>query len=147
MLRNGNHPEANWIMCCTLAVVVGLTCNWLGDTLVVAVLNRSTKDRAMRSTIPLAFFLFVASTLAAQKISTYDIPGGTNATPTGISSSGEIIGSYMDTAANKIRGFLRQPNGTITVFDFPNGMSTLPTAINSGLIVGSSQEDPLLGPP
>lgn len=94
----------------------------------------------MRSATPLAFFLCVASTISAQKISTFDIPGGTNTTPTGISSAGEIVGSYTDSAAKKTRGFLRQPNGTITVFDFPNGVFTTPTAVNSGLIVGYSEQ-------
>jgi hypothetical protein len=88
----------------------------------------------MRITSPLAFLLFVAS--ASAQITTFDVPDGINARPSAISSSGEIVGSYLDTKVGRVRGFLRNKNGSITPFDFPNAEATFPTGVNSGLIVG-----------
>jgi uncharacterized membrane protein len=84
----------------------------------------------------LAAFLFVAATLNAQKIKTFDVPNARDTTPTAISSSGEIVGSYLDAKSTVSRGFLRDHNGKISTFDDPNGTGTHPTAVNAGQIVG-----------
>ena len=104
----------------------------------------------MRS-FPLVALLCVMSSLTvnaqvgnAQKITTFDVPNGTETTPTGISTSGNIVGFYGDTAAGRVRGFVRDSRGAITTFDAPGSnssdtFSTAPTAISqSGSIVGYS---------
>src|SRR3974390_2422131 len=87
----------------------------------------------------LALFLFVAASLNAQKIKTFDVPNARNTIPTAISSSGEIVGSYLD-AKSVSHGFLRDHNGKISTFDVPNKAGTHPTAVNAGLIVGYYDE-------
>jgi hypothetical protein len=88
----------------------------------------------MRSAAPLSVLLFVASALNAQKIKTFDVPNGTNTTPTGISTSGEIVGHYNDDQA----GFLRDRKGSITKFNCPvDSLICIPTGISpTGQIVG-----------
>lgn len=88
----------------------------------------------MRSAAPLAVFLFVACTLNAQNIKTFDVPNVTDTTPTGISASGEIVGYYNDDQA----GFLRDRKGSITTFNCPvASLICVPTGISpSGQIVG-----------
>jgi hypothetical protein len=97
-----------------------------------------------------ASFLHVVAVLAlaphltyAQKFITFDAPG-IDTTPAGITSSGLIIGSYLDTITGSVRGFLRNAQGTITPFDFPNTKDTIPTAIDTSMeIVGYYYKDPL----
>ncbi len=92
----------------------------------------------MRSATPLAVFLCVASALNAQKITTFDVPNETYTIPTGISTSGDIVGTYFDENGN--HGFLRKSNGKFTTFNVAN-YQTYPSAVNSGLIVGSYVTD------
>jgi hypothetical protein len=89
----------------------------------------------MRSATLLAVLLFVASTLNAKKITTFDVPNARETIPTAISSSGEIVGIYVD-AKSVSHGFLRDHNGKISTIDVPNEVGTHPTAVNSGVIVG-----------
>ena len=92
----------------------------------------------MRSALPLASFLFVASILNAQKITTFDVPGGINTQPFAISPSGDIVGRFVvQSATNVPHAFLRKADGTITVFDAAPGASTFPGAMSpSGEIAG-----------
>ncbi len=95
----------------------------------------------MRNANPLAVFLFVASTLNAQKITTFDVPSGIETTPTGISPSGEIVGYYGDTKTTTVHGFVRNADGTFTLFAPPNATSVSVTGINpSREIVGSFED-------
>jgi len=60
-----------------------------------------------------------------------DAPGQTNTGVSGISSSGEIVGS-TDAGA-----YVRVPDGTFTIFDVPNSVSTSGWGINDkGTVVG-----------
>ena len=73
----------------------------------------------------------IAPSSFAQKITTFDFPGGIATTPTGISSSGRIVGYYGDQKAVAVRGFVRNAGGKFTPFDAPDSTYTLPTGVNS----------------
>jgi hypothetical protein len=97
----------------------------------------------MRTAIPVTSLLFVAFTLNAQNIKTFDFPNASDTSPSAISSSGEIVGIYYDNTGG--HAFLRDSKGKFKTFDDPNGFQTVPLAINSRLIVGnylSNQLDP-----
>jgi uncharacterized membrane protein len=81
----------------------------------------------LRVTVLLAFSSQFAF---AQKITTFDLPGGLATTPTAISPSGRVVGYYGDQSAMAVRGFIRKPNGTFTSFDAPNSTYTLPTGVS-----------------
>ena len=49
----------------------------------------------------------------AQKITTFDFPGGLATTPTAISASGRIAGYYGDQQAVAVRAFVRSFNGKL----------------------------------
>ena len=67
---------------------------------------------------------------------TFDPPGSTSTTPSGITPEGTITGSYAD-ASGVQHGFLRTPTGRFTTFDPPGSTSTTPTSISpNGEIVG-----------
>ena len=67
---------------------------------------------------------------------TFDPPGSTSTTPSGITPDGTITGSYAD-ASGVQHGFLRTPTGRFTTFDPPGSTSTTPTSISpNGEIVG-----------
>jgi hypothetical protein len=76
---------------------------------------------------------------------TFDPPGSTSTTPTGITPDGTIVGWYCDTAACALQGgfvgahgFLRTPTGNFATFDPPGSKETTPTSISpSGEIVGA----------
>src|ERR1700677_3675713 len=73
----------------------------------------------------------------AQRITTFDIPGGIATSPTAITPSGQIVGYYGDTKAGAVRGFLRNSKGIFTAFDAPDSTYTIPTGVTpSGQIVG-----------
>ena len=61
---------------------------------------------------------------------------------TAINARGEVAGYFGDTTqANKTRGFVRDINGDVTVFDVPNAWSTVPASINDrGDVAGSFNE-------
>jgi hypothetical protein len=63
-----------------------------------------------------------------------DQMGSTSATPHYISidQAGDITGFYQDTATGFVHGFVRNPYGTITTFDPPEGTETNVTGINDG---------------
>jgi len=71
-------------------------------------------------------------------IVTYDVPGSTNITVTGINNRGEIVGHYYD--GTNSHGFLitRSSGGTsVKTFDYPGATGTAPSAVNAGgTIVG-----------
>ncbi len=75
-------------------------------------------------------------TAQAQKITTFDVPGGIDTSPLAVSTTGEVTGFFGDPATGKTRGFLRYADGKILTFDVA-GMNTIPSAINSaGQIAG-----------
>jgi len=68
---------------------------------------------------------------------TFDPPGSTATTPSGITPDGLIIGYYTN-ASGVQHGFMRTPDGTITTFDPPDSTLTTPTSINpDGEIAGA----------
>jgi hypothetical protein len=139
-----------------------LTCGWHGGTLalqreITLVLKAPNTNRltfpttspieranAMNSSTVLTWFsrLTVLLTLTAQltfaqKITTFDFPEGLATTPTGISSSGRIVGYFGDQQAVAVRGFVRNAKGKFTSFDAPGSTYTLPTGVDQlGQIIG-----------
>jgi hypothetical protein len=96
----------------------------------------------MRSAI-LALFLFVASTLNAQNVTTIQIPGATSVELNVVGPHGMIVGNFS--SASGLHYFLRDKNGHITVFDLdvntPEGPAeeVEPIAMNDkGQIVGTA---------
>ena len=71
-------------------------------------------------------------------LTTFDVPGTSNASPIGINNGGVITGTYSDPSGN-FHSFVRDPNGTITSFDPASftAMSGIPGIINpAGAITG-----------
>src|SRR5215471_18606450 len=66
---------------------------------------------------------------AAGNLITFDPPGSTGTSPSGINSAGEISGTYSDNSFNS-HGFVRAPDGTITTFDVPGAIFTVASGIN-----------------
>ena len=93
----------------------------------------------LRKARPGAFFVFV---LAAQiapadaKWKTIDPPGAHLTSPAGI-SNGVVTGYYWaSNDQNDVHGFVRTPEGSLTIFDAGSG-HTIPTAINNkGVVAG-----------
>ena len=75
------------------------------------------------------------SSVHAQTITSFDVPGSTGTLPASINPAGEITGSYEDSGG--MHGFVRDSRGTITSFDPPGSFGTSPTSINpAGEITG-----------
>ena len=76
------------------------------------------------------------SSVHAQAITSFDVPGSTSTSPTSINPAGEITGVYGDSTGP--HGFVRDGRGAITSFDPPGSIATRPTSINpAGEITGS----------
>jgi hypothetical protein len=70
----------------------------------------------------------------AEPNSVNSIPG---TLPTGINDAGQIVGDFSDAIQRQSRGFVRDRQGNLTVFDPPNSGGTVATAINNqGQIAG-----------
>src|SRR5436189_942995 len=77
------------------------------------------------------------SSVHAQTITSFDVPGSTGTVPTSINPAGEITGLYHDSGGT-FHGFVRDGRGTITSFAPPGSIVTEPTSINpAGEITGS----------
>jgi hypothetical protein len=64
-------------------------------------------------------------------LTTFGYPGSYQTSPSGITPTGTITGSYVDAATFQYHGFLLARNGTFTTFDVPvPGSQTSPLAIN-----------------
>ena len=72
--------------------------------------------------------------LVAATFLTFDPPGSTLTSPTAITATGAIIGSYKD-ASGVTHGFLRKPNGNFNIFDVPGSAVTSPTDITPGGVI------------
>jgi uncharacterized membrane protein len=71
---------------------------------------------------------------------TIDVPGSCpgNTVPSGgINPRGAIVGTFADPTCSTVHGYLRAPNGALSIFDPPNSTYTSPFAINpAGLVTG-----------
>ena len=89
---------------------------------------RTSNDALTSSKVPLV--------LPQPAFITFDVPG-TLQNVNGINPAGAITGWYSDTSG-VFHGFLRTLDGTITTFDPPGSIGTLPSAITAtGVIIGS----------
>jgi hypothetical protein len=74
-------------------------------------------------------------------------PGGVWTFPSGITPAGAITGSFNDCAGDD-HGFLRAPDGTLTVFDVPNNpvsyQGTVPLGITPAGVIMGFYRDPNL---
>jgi len=76
------------------------------------------------------------SSVHAQTITSFDVPGAIATFPTSINPAGVITGSYFDSGSIMHR-FVRDASGAFTSFDPPGSFSTDPTSINpAGEITG-----------
>ncbi len=77
------------------------------------------------------------SATSAQTFTTFDAPNAISTQPTAMNPAGDITGSYTDADGN-VHGFLRQSDGSFTVFETGSHcFGTRPTSINpAGEIVG-----------
>ncbi len=79
--------------------------------------------------------IFLTGIACAQTFTTIDFPGAINTQPTGITSSGIIVGSYTSVDGNK-HGFVLAAGKFVSI-DVPNGSQTSVNSINSsGDMVG-----------
>lgn len=77
---------------------------------------------------------------AADRFISFDPPGGTSTTASGVNAGGAVVGWYSDTAG-RTHGFLLQ-DGKFTTIDYPGAVYTDARGINSqGDIVGCHIED------
>ena len=77
------------------------------------------------------------SSVHAQTITSFDVPGSTGTFPASINPAGEITGIYFDSGFT-LHGFVRDGRGTITSFDVPASIGTAPRSINpAGEITGT----------
>ena len=92
--------------------------------------------RTFRTAIAAALASLCLGASAGAEIVTFQIPGTTNFQPLAINDKGQVTGIAVYPSA--VRGFLRQPDGTVTIFDAgPSG--TYPAAISpAGVITGWS---------
>src|SRR5207245_1140080 len=75
------------------------------------------------------------SSVHAQTITSFDVPGAIDTFPTSINPAGVITGSYFDSVG--FHGFVRDARGAITSFDPPGSIRTNPASINpAGEITG-----------
>src|SRR5436189_4396726 len=78
------------------------------------------------------------SSVHAQTITSFDVPGSTGTLPASINPAGEITGSYEDSGG--MHGFVRDSRGTITSFDASSSRSVTTSAVTinpRGDITGS----------
>ena len=77
--------------------------------------------------------LTLSTPAAAQTITVFDAPTATDTGPLGIDDSGQIVGSFVDATTGHNRGFVRSPDGQITVLDLPpNWTSITAVGLNAG---------------
>jgi len=75
------------------------------------------------------------SSVHAQTITKFDVPGAIATFPTSINPAGVITGFYRGSGG--VHGFVRDARGAFTSFDPPGSFSTDPTSINpAGEITG-----------
>jgi probable HAF family extracellular repeat protein len=84
--------------------------------------------RTAIGTLLLGSLLGVCAVAGAQPYSTIDFPGASATLPSGINSSGDIVGAY--TLGGVARGFLLS-RGTFTSIDYPGALETDAIGINS----------------
>jgi len=97
-------------------------------------------DQHMKRTIRTAAIFALASLClcpsAGAAVVSIEIHGAQSVVPTAINDSGQVAGMYF-TKANTWRGFLRQPDGTLTTFAIPGAFRTVPRGISAtGVITG-----------
>jgi len=72
-------------------------------------------------------------------VTMFNLPGSILTVPTSVNQAGEIAGIWFD-VNSKSHGFVRSPQGTLTSFDPPLGVTgfiTLPNINRAGVVVGS----------
>jgi uncharacterized membrane protein len=62
----------------------------------------------------------LSSILCAQTITTFDVSENSNTLPTAINAAGRITGFTQAYGSERSYGFVRERDGTITIFDVPN---------------------------
>ncbi len=90
-------------------------------------------------------FAAAASAAPAQTISTFEVAGSGTGAAQGtqvfyINSGGTMVGAYKD-SSSLYHGFIRTKEGADTVFDDPNGVSTVASGINTAGVVSASYGD------
>lgn len=86
----------------------------------------------------LAAFLLTPAGAASYDFVTFTGPGGADIYPNAINNSGQVVGTFTDSAGAS-HGFLRSADGTsLTVIDVPGATSTAAVSINNGGWVAGS---------
>jgi hypothetical protein len=73
----------------------------------------------------------IVGAAAAQTVIVFDPANSRGTLPRSINEGGEITGGFIDATAGTERGFVRDANGVITVFDAPNSGTTTGTRPHS----------------
>jgi len=81
-----------------------------------------------------ALVMSATNACAAPTVTYFDVPGGSVDTAV-IDNAGEVSGAYLGSDGNK-HGYKRTVDGTITTFDGPGGVYTIPNDISKGVIIG-----------
>lgn len=92
----------------------------------------------LASTLTLAHVHVHAQTYT---FTTFDPPGSTSTIVSGINNTGQIVGTYQDSSGT-LHSFIRQMDGTYTVFDVSGAVPATTSAAainNNGQVVGSYQ--------
>jgi len=73
-------------------------------------------------------------------LTTFQVAGAAITMPSGIDSSGAVVGSYQDSTST-YHGFVRSAAGVVSTFSIPGAIETYGVGMNdSGVIVGSYQD-------
>ena len=102
--------------------------------------HRTNASALWQLLVQAALLFSLVSAGYAQKIISIDVPGSYSTFALAINSKGQIAGSYQDSPGvfSARHGFLRDEDGTLTLFDVPGAFQTQAGAINSnGEIAGS----------
>ena len=76
-----------------------------------------------------ATLMSAAAFAVADTYTSIDVPGAISTDPSGINSSGEIVGTYTD-ASNIVHGF-RLDHGVLATIDYPGATNTTEISINT----------------
>jgi hypothetical protein len=84
--------------------------------------------------------------LSAQQLTftTFDPPGSTSTTPTGMNASGTIVGSYLD-AHSVSHGFVRTPDGNMQTLDAPGWGTSSSAPVVGTYLTGISDSGEFIG--
>ena len=108
-------------------------------------MNPEKTHRVLAILLKAALLTGCSADMMAQTITEIDAPNGSHLIPYSINTSGAIAGTFSDVSqSGKVRGFVRERDGTFTAFDAPNASSTSALSMNFRRDVAGAFQDTTL---